>query len=38
MKITKYAPIVIPTLNRYEHFKRCLESIERCTGAEYTDV
>ena len=26
------------TLCRYEHFKRCLESLERCTGAEYTDV
>ena len=36
--ITSYAPVVIPTLNRYEHFKRCLESLERCTGAEHTDV
>lgn len=26
------------TLCRYEHFKRCLESLERCTGAEHTDV
>ena len=33
-----YAPVFIPTLNRYEHFKRCLESLERCTGAEKTDV
>ena len=38
MVISHYAPVVIPTLNRYEHFKRCLESLERCTGAEYTDV
>lgn len=38
MEITQYAPVVIPTLNRYEHFKRCLESLERCSGAEYTDV
>ena len=33
-----YAPVIIPTLNRYNHFKRCLESIEMCTGAEYTEV
>lgn len=34
----KYAPVIIPTLCRYEHFVRCLESLENCTGAEYTDV
>lgn len=34
----KYAPVIIPTLNRYEHFRQCLESLERCTGAAYTDV
>lgn len=33
-----YAPVIIPTLCRYEHFKRCLESLRKCTGAEYTDV
>jgi len=33
-----YAPVIIPTLCRYEHFYRCLESLERCTGAEYTEV
>lgn len=33
-----YAPVLIPTLNRYDHFKRCLESLERCTGADKTDV
>lgn len=33
-----YAPVVIPTLNRFDHFKRCLESLERCTGADKTDV
>lgn len=38
MKIEKYAPIIIPTLNRFIHFQRCLESLERCTGAEQTDV
>lgn len=33
-----YSPVIIPTLNRFEHFKRCLESLEKCTGAGYTDV
>lgn len=33
-----YAPVCIPTLNRYHHFRNCLESLESCTGAEYTDV
>jgi len=34
----QYAPVVIPTLNRFEHFTRCFESLEKCTGAEFTDV
>ena len=38
MEIKKYAPVLITTLNRYEHFKRCLDSLERCTGADKTDV
>ena len=33
-----YAPVVIPTLNRYYHFTECFESLCRCTGAEKTDV
>ena len=33
-----YAPILIPTLNRYEHLRKCLESLSRCTWAEQTDV
>jgi len=33
-----YAPVIIPTLCRYEHFKACLESLSLCNGAEYTDV
>lgn len=37
-KIEIYSPVIIPTLNRFEHFKRCLESLERCTGASNTDV
>lgn len=38
MEITKFAPVIIPTLNRYDHFKRCLESLEQCTWADKTDV
>ncbi len=33
-----YAPVYIPTLNRYQHFKKCIESLEACTGASDTDV
>lgn len=36
--ITTFAPVAIPTLCRYEHFKRCLESLEKCTDADKTDV
>lgn len=38
MDIEKYAPVLIPTLNRYEHFKNCLESLEKCNGADKTEV
>lgn len=33
-----YAPVFIATLNRYEHLKKCLESLSHCTGAEQTEV
>lgn len=36
--ITTYAPVIIPTLNRNIHFKHCLESLERCSGADNTEV
>lgn len=35
---TTYAPVLIPTLCRFEHFKRCVESLMECSGAEMTDV
>ena len=38
IQIQHYAPVLIPTLNRYEHLKECLESLENCTGAEFTEV
>ena len=34
----QYAPVLIPTLCRFEHFKRCIESLAACTGSQYTDV
>ena len=34
----EYAPVIIPTLNRFNHLKRCLESLEQCSGAGYTAV
>lgn len=33
-----YAPVLIPTLNRMEHLSQCIESLEKCTGAECTDI
>lgn len=33
-----YAPVLIPTLNRYEHFKRCVDTLARCPGAGKTDL
>lgn len=35
---SKYAPVIIPTLCRYEHFKRCVESLKRNSQAKYTDL
>lgn len=37
-KINKFAPVLIPTLNRFEHLKRCVESLSRCTYANKTDL
>ena len=33
-----YAPVLIPTLCRHEHFVRCIESLRRNTWAKYTDI
>jgi len=33
-----FAPVIIPTLCRYTHFKECIESLMKCTWAEETDV
>lgn len=34
----KFAPVIILVLNRYKHFKACLESLEKCTWSNFTDV
>jgi len=36
--IKTYAPVVIPTLCRFNHFKKCIESLARCKWANRTDV
>ena len=36
--LMKYAPIVIPTLNRYDKLEKCLESLSLNSGASHTDV
>jgi hypothetical protein len=33
-----FAPVCIPTLCRYEHFRRCVESLAACTHAGKTDL
>lgn len=34
----QYAPVLIPTLCRYEHFVRCIESLKNNTWSKYTDI
>ena len=38
MGISVYAPVVIPTLCRSDHFIRCVTSLMQCKGANYTDL
>ncbi len=33
-----YYPIIIPTLNRFSHFKACVESLAHCTHAAETEL
>lgn len=33
-----YAPVIIPTLNRIEHLKRCIDSLKRNSYAKDTEV
>lgn len=34
----KCYPILIPTLNRFSHFKECVESLAKCSYASQTDL
>lgn len=34
----KYAPILIVTLNRYDHFKKCVESLAKNKVAKFSDL
>ncbi len=34
----EFAPVLIPTLCRYQHFRKCLLSLSECTGADKTEV
>ncbi len=34
----KYAPILIPTLCRYQHLKKCIDSLKKNSWARFTDV
>lgn len=38
MENERYAPVIIPTLCRYEHFKRCIESLSKCKEAKHTKL
>ncbi len=38
MKSQKYAAIAIPTLNRYEHLKTCIESLKKSEYSNKTDL
>lgn len=38
IEIKEFAPVIIPTLCRYEHFKNCMESLAKCTWADHTEV
>ncbi len=33
-----YAPIIIPTLNRYEHLERCITTLQKNSWAKYTPL
>ena len=33
-----YYPVIIPTLNRAQHLKRCIDSLSRNTGTENTEI
>ena len=36
--INKFAPVIIPTLNRYDHFHRLVESLSKSPEAKETEL
>lgn len=38
LKIQTFAPVLIPTLNRYDYFKKCVTSLSSCLYADKTDL
>lgn len=36
VELNNFAPVLILTLNRYNHLKQCVESLSKCTYAEQT--
>ena len=38
MIIRQFSPVLIPTLNRYTHFKKCIISLSKCKHADKTDL
>lgn len=38
IEINTFAPVLIPTLNRFEHLKRCVDSLAKCTHAKNTEL
>ena len=36
--MSEYAPVLICTLNRFIHFKNCIESLVKCKHADQTDL
>lgn len=37
-EIKSYAPVIIPTLNRFNHLSRCIESLAKCSHAKETEL
>jgi len=38
MSIDRFAPILIPTLNRHIHLKKCVDSLKKCNNAINSDL
>lgn len=38
MEIEFYAPVIILTLNRFDHFRKCVESLSQCKHADKTEL